>query len=221
MQRFKDKSDINNKTAETANLKELAKICKEANSASNPTKILEAFLIGDCDTDKRHHENHDGCSGCNSDSETEKRICRCMYYYDKDPAVCDGCKLPYRWKNVGEIKVTEYEIPTEKVIEGVGSMDLILDDKYAAEVKAPSSGESLSRMFAETLTYTIGSKYKPAIAIFEGSEQWNRLNEHYGKDYLTELMNHVAVFVIYVEYEGELAKYRIDEFDRKMLNKNG
>ncbi|SFR69684.1 hypothetical protein [[Clostridium] aminophilum] len=213
---FKDRVDINNKTAEEKNMKELADICRKSFTSPDSDMLLKKLLIGEVsDTDKRHHEKHDLCSGCKSDSETEKRICRCMYYYDKNPSICEGCNLPRRWKNIGDIEVTEYEIPTEQVMEGIGGMDLILDGKYAAEIKKPYSKETLVRMLAEILTYTIGSKYKPAIALFEGSYQWESFKKHSGEDSLAEILKHVAVFQVSVEYEDNLAKYRIFEIAGK------
>ena len=216
---FKDKDNINSKKAEVENLTALAQICKEAYATDTPKEVLRERLIGVSNAEKRHIENHDKCAGCNTDKTTEKRICRCMYYYDKDPINCADCDLEFRWVNVGDIKVTEYEVPTEKVLPGIGGMDLILDDTYAAEVKPPAGNDdTLARMISEILTYTIDSKYKPAIAVFNGSPQWDSLKKHYGKDYLTELLKQVEVFIIYVDYEGNLAKYRIVKFEKNPIS---
>lgn len=146
---FKDKKDINHKTAEEDNLMLIARICEEAFKASNPGEVLKHKLRDKWESDKRHHDTHKECKQCKTETVTEKRICRCMYYFDECSASCgDECKLSLKWKNVGEIKVTDYEKPTKNVMEKVGGMDLILDNQFAVEVKPYNSKETLSRMFA-------------------------------------------------------------------------
>lgn len=218
MPNYKDKKNINHKSKDLDNLSEIYQICKKAydSSQSNSTEVLRKELFEKYTENKKHHDNHKGCSGCETERETEKRICRCMYYYGKNQTVCNNCKLCRKWINEGSHKVTEYEVPTQYVLDGVGGMDLIIDDYYAAEVKPPKSKETLSRMIAETLTYTTGTRYKPAIAVFDGSYQWNALKSNYKKDdSLTEIIKkqYVTVFVIfYTEHQG-IAKYKIKRFD--------
>ena len=213
MQRFKDKKDINHKTAERDNLTLLVKKYLEALSSNDCSRYLKEFLLGDenFESDQKHQDAHNGCDGCTTERLTEKRICRCMYYYNKEPVICKKCLLKSKWKNVGKIRVTEYELPTEYVLKEVGGIDMILDDIYAVEVKPPKSKETITRMIAETLTYTIDTKYKPAIAFFDGSGQEKRFNELIDEENesLKELMKYVTVFDISVEYKDGIAEYMI------------
>ena len=117
---------------------------------------------------KQHYPKHEKCSGIrigDSTKLTEKRICRCMFYYGKRPVKCQNCLLINKWQNVGEIEVTEYEWPTIQVYNETGGIDLILDNKYAVEVKPVDSTETLTRMIAEILTYTLdcAKEYKPGV----------------------------------------------------------
>lgn len=89
-----------------------------------------------------------------------------MNYYGKDKELCCECVLEKKWNNTGKHKITDYEVPMEYVISKVGGIDLLIDNKYAAEIKPEGSPETLVRMFAEILTYTIDSNYSPAICFF-------------------------------------------------------
>lgn len=100
-----------------------------------------------------------------SDTCTEKRLCRCLYYTntDKVEKACDDCPLKdktkegYRNKIVGDYKIVAYEyVPINKG-KSIGNVDIILaDDNYAylTEVKRPTgNSESLLRMLLEIETY--------------------------------------------------------------------
>lgn len=220
---FKDKNDINNKTAEKDNLKQIAEICKEAFESENPNDVLKKRLRNKWEEGKEHIDNHEVCGRCKSDKISEKRICRCMNYYDEDSKICsEKCKLKLKWKNVGEITVSDYEKPTKNVMEKVGGMDLILDNHYAVEVKPYYSGETLSRMFSEILTYTVDcdGKYEPGIAMFKynhdtgkKSYQWEIFKLLEGEEYLKEIIKHVKVFFIDYEVDGDIAKYKIELYN--------
>jgi hypothetical protein len=218
---YKDKPGINNISKEEANLKDIAKICKEAFESENPQDILKKKLRNEWENEKPHKATHEICAQCKTDRITEKRICRCMNYYDENANICDEehCKLKLKWKNVGDITVSDYEKPTEYVMEKVGGMDLILDEHYAVEVKPYDSEETLSRMFAEILTYTIDGEYEPGIAMFkynhekeEESYQWRTLQKLEGEDYLKEIMEHVKIFTIDYAKKGNIAEYKIEPY---------
>lgn len=218
---YKDKPGINNISREEANLKDIAKICKEAFESENPQDILKKKLRNKWENEKPHKATHEICAKCQTDRITEKRICRCMNYYDENAEICDEehCKLKLKWKNVGDITVSDYEKPTEYVMEKVGGMDLILDEHYAVEVKPYDSEETLSRMFAEILTYTIDGEYEPGIAMFkynhekeEESYQWRTLQKLEGEDYLKEIMTHVKIFTIDYTKKGNIAEYKIEPY---------
>lgn len=178
---YKDERRINQKSNLRDSMREIAELIEKAGGVCKSRSVLIEELLNGAESKQAHIPNHDGCSGCESDTMTEKRICRCMYYYMKKPEKCKECKLKEKWNNVGTIEVIDYERPTEYVLKNVGGMDLIVKDreqKYAVEVKPRNSKETLARMFAEILTYTIEmdeeveeKNIKPAICFFEGSEQ--------------------------------------------------
>ncbi|SFG54659.1 hypothetical protein [Oribacterium sp. WCC10] len=221
---FKDKDDINHKTAEEDNLQQIAEICKEAFESDNPNYILKKRLRNKWEEGKEHIDTHEFCGKCETDTLTEKRICRCMNYYDENSQICseEYCKLKLKWKNVGEITVSDYEKPTKNVMEKVGGMDLILNNHYAVEVKPYYSNETLSRMFSEILTYTVDcdGKYEPGIAMFKynhdtetESYQWKTFKRIKGKEYLKEITKHVKVFFIDYKVNGNIAEYKIELYN--------
>lgn len=146
---------------------------------------LKCLLIGTPDPDlySQHGKYRDGmheqCSGAKTKRPTEKRLCRCMYYRSKgDSPTCSSCELVnLPSKIVGEYMVKDYEVPAFYYGDGIGEIDLLLSDgtvTYATEVKPPKgNSETLLRMIAEIMTYTLGNQegYKKAIAFFEGSRQ--------------------------------------------------
>lgn len=118
---------------------------------------------------------------------TEKRICRCIYYYNlaQPPARCATCQFKEKRKlrlEGHDVSIENYEVPTRYKEKDIGGIDLILKmdgEEYAVEVKPAGSKETIPRMVAEILTYTHLARqaYPPAICFFEGSKQW----EEYGK----------------------------------------
>lgn len=153
-------------------LKEIADFLREYKSDK---EYLRKKLLNGIIEKREHKANHKKCDRKATDSDriTEKRICRCMHYYKNNPEKCSSCTQPKKWNNVGTISISDYEFPTDHVIPKVGGMDLIFDNEYACEVKPEKSKETITRMFAEILTYTQDCKkgYKPAICIFPGSKQ--------------------------------------------------
>ena len=149
MWHLKDEKEIYYLTKEyqIAYIERLADICKKAYSdKKNKDDILRESLgiPNENRIDKKEHKyDHTECKGCDTETRTEKRICRCMYYFNQNeyPKRCDNksCKFYKKWKNVGDIEIVDYEVPTKYVIDQVGGIDLILKDKngklYGAEVK--------------------------------------------------------------------------------------
>lgn len=130
--------------------------------------------------------DHDNCDGFqpNKNDETrftEKRLCKCMYYlngkYSEPNETCSKCTFSDRFKIIGDYKIIEYEVPAFYYGTGIGEIDLMLqcgDDIYAAEVKPyKKNEETLLRMIAEIMTYTMGNDkgYKKAIAFFEKNRE--------------------------------------------------
>lgn len=165
----------------------------------------------------------------------EKRVCKCLYYYNKDPRNCDreqnkNCDYLLRKRRYriqpGEYSIRDYEIPPYSGVTGVGEVDLILEGPggtlYATEIKPPKdNSESLLRMIAEIVTYTLcGFKYedkktgehiktKRAIAFFEGSDQAKEYDQHKDNEDLRALLKEAEISVFcFQEIEGEKA-YRI------------
>ncbi len=205
---FKDKEDINHKSAEKANIEKLCKICKEASKGDgklNKEKLREKLKVDkNIIEDKEHNHEHEECKGCDTSTITEKRVCRCMYYYNsKKKKDCgESCKLCLKkWNNQGIITIDNYEIPMKNVYKKVGGIDLILKfegKRYGVEVKPWYSKETISRMVAETLTYTsaIEDDYKPGILVFEKSNQFKVLKQLDNNEDWSVIKEYVKVFVI-------------------------
>lgn len=171
---FKDNPTINHRSAQDENFEKLL-------NAINGNNLKDILIKSEPDKSKPHIPDHSKCDYSKTDSEriTEKRICRCFYYYNSDKITneCATCPFAFKKKNIGDIKITNYEVPSEFVIEGIGGIDWLLDDNgklLATEVKPPESSETLVRMISEALTYTIDTNYTPAICFF--------LKNKYGND---------------------------------------
>lgn len=123
--------------------------------------------------------NHTECKGTTTDMPTEKRICRCLYYFNSDHAKrCDICKYRQgRCRIEGDYRIKDYEVPAYYDGEGIGEIDLLIEGPegiYATEVKPPQgNSECILRMITEILTYTLDSDkgYRKAIAFFENTPQ--------------------------------------------------
>ena len=162
------------------NIQEIAKKITSEN-------MKEAWLVSKKRTNKAQTPNHQLCAGYNTTTKNakEKTICRCMFHFSRKDTDCDKCGLEKKWLNKSaDIKICEYEYPTNSKWTGVGGIDLVLQYKnkfYATEVKPQKSRETLCRMFAEILTYTQDTdnlkkilktdRLIPAICFFEGSLQ--------------------------------------------------
>ncbi len=220
---FKDKEGIKNTSNQLINLEELAQFIRKGSE--------EVLLFGGVSKDSTtpHKPNHKTCDYRETDSQrkTEKRICRCMYYNNlkEHKNKCNHCSYKCKWElvNSDEYKILDYETPSSYVIEGVGGVDLLIQsgtDKYAVEVKAKGSTETIVRMLAEILTYTTDIMYQdftPAICFFEGSSQYKQMEEIKNNTDLIEILSkkHIEVFYFSYETEGAVNKFRINRFDWK------
>ena len=163
---YKDGDDINHRSTQAKKLKELADLIRSGD--------YQLALLPFPRDEYPHKESHEGCDYKKTDNlrVVEKRICRCFYYYNKNihNEKCASCKFMFKKANVGQISIENYEMPTLFRMDGVGGIDWILGDGkelLATEVKPPDSQETLVRMIAEILTYTIGKNLRPAICFFE------------------------------------------------------
>ena len=145
---YKDNPEVNHRSKLREQIEELAKIVRLAEQSPDTKKKLRQELLNGVKSKGVHMPNHIGCTGCcDSGRVTEKRLCRCMYYFNTEKdKTCATCKIKTKWKNVGRIAVTEYEYPTKYVLDNVGGIDLLFDDVYAVEVKPQNSDETLARM---------------------------------------------------------------------------
>ncbi len=102
---YKDRPEINQRSDSVYSqvLKEQALILKKYFDAHENKEILkEVFLpaselsVGNNKKTKLHTPKHERCSGIKKGTSiklTEKRICRCMFYYCKKSVKCQNCLL--------------------------------------------------------------------------------------------------------------------------------
>lgn len=186
---FKDRNlNKRNDLDQKKNMKELVKAINDL--SFNPNALKDLLLDGVIIKNQNHNPNHDSCTYSNSDSKriTEKRICRCMYYYNDIDASkelkerCAICNYPAKLKNDSPFKILDYEVPMKKVSKNVGGIDLVIQGidgtVYGVEMKPPCGTETFVRMVSEILTYSELSDYeveikgtsynfKPAICFFK------------------------------------------------------
>lgn len=217
-------------------LKDLASICKEAYRYEDGVMkkdkevIIKKMFDGEKPLDKkRKAPKHKECDfikdlnnpkkNINPKNETEKRICRCMYYYGKNPEYCNDCPLKHRWVpgQDSNIKVVNYEWPMPYVVEGVGGIDLLLQEGdviYAVETKRPEGNkDTISLMFAEIMTYTyecFEKEYVPAIAVFENGFHYRKIKKliKKNKDF-KDIIKYIPVFLIKYKEKDNIATYDI------------
>ena len=199
----------------------------EATREKNFLGVTNPTLFGDDFT-------HDLCDGLDPEEKPskdearykEKRICKCLYFYTKNPDNCTNhpeCDYIQRGKRRrisrrSEYTIVDYEVPPYKDdrIEHVGEVDLILqgpDGIYATEIKPPKGNpETLRRMIAEIITYTLGGfTYKGetphrAIAFFGDSRQARAYKRDKNKSELKALLKEADITVFCfqeIEEEGE------------------
>lgn len=165
---------------------------------------------------KEKQSGHNNCGGLRKNTFTEKRLCKCLYYRNSEfhnLEECSKCDFQDRFDVVGDYQILDYEVPAYYYGKGIGEIDLIISDgknTYATEVK-PNKGnnETLLRMIAEIMTYTIGypiGKYEKAIAFFEGTKQAEEFEDMTPE--IAELLKKAGITVFCFK-EEERKKYRI------------
>lgn len=203
--------------------KEYAVLAKELlNAIDRGEYALQKVLIG-CENPELYSSHgtyqeggHNRCGGLKGSRFTEKRFCKCLYYRNgkyHNPEECRKCDFVDRFDVTGNYQITDYEVPAYFYGKGIGEIDLIISDgktQYATELK-PYQGnkETLLRMIAEIMTYTIGypaGKYAKAISFFEGTKQ----NAEFEKAIpeIKELLAKADITVFRFEKTGEKA-YKI------------
>ncbi len=207
----------------SASLRKLADICEKAyengtgknkNNAILKEKLFDGAIkssgLVSC-------PKHNGCIRPLDSKETEKRICRCMYYFEKNEEICKECPLTRKWKKDGEntIEIIDYEVPKRVALRGVGGIDLLFkegDKEYAVEIKRPEGNtDSISLMFAEIMTYTCETDYEPAIAVFENGFHHRKIVKliESGNEDFIRIRKYIKIFYIKYHDEGELTYYRV------------
>lgn len=206
---YKDSYGINHRSAITEKLKELAQIVVEDN--------YDEVLLPHPRKRYCHDDQHLFCTMLESASQeriTEKRICRCWCYFNKEDKGqdCSACKFSFKKSNVGNFQISDYEVPTEFAMEQLGGIDWLLKHDgrlIAAEVKPPNSSETIVRMIAEILTYTIGTAYVPAICFFKTDMGGNPSKQYI--DYLKYrdnqdfqlILSRTCLEVLYVTFDKD------------------
>lgn len=217
-QMFKDRDNINHRNEKEYgdNIRLLADAIRA--DAKSPGALREFLLSGGVKLAATHRPSHAACDHKSSDNirVTEKRLCRCMYYYNltPQPGPCESCDFPCKRKNVGSFEICDYEAPLPEAWKGVGGIDLLLreasqpDIFYGVEVKPPSSSETLVRMVTEILTYaqlddgraaispeqTV--RFLPGICFFEGSAQEKDYEKYKDDPDFRSILTRISVFVI-------------------------
>lgn len=216
---YKDLPCVNHRSKIKMVLKHIAEHIKKSKAEGvDEQAYRKKWLFNNQISSTKHKPKHTKCAGCDTDTITEKRICRCMYYYSPDSISCKSCRLKHKWNNIGEIKILNHEVPTKYKYDKVGGIDLIFNDekreiKYAVEVKPMKSQESIGRMFAEIWTYTTEPDeddkiFTPAICFFDSKDnvqrnQFFRLLESNNDD-LRYITDYIKVFY----FEGDFDKMK-------------
>lgn len=203
--------------------KEYTVLAKELlNAIDLGEDALKKVLIG-CENPELYSSHgtyqeggHNRCSRLKGNRITEKRFCKCLYYRNgkyHNPEECRECDFKDRFNIIGNYRITDYEVPAYFYGKGIGEIDLIISDgktQYATELKPyERNEETLLRMIAEIMTYTIGypeGKYVKAIAFFQGTKQ----NDEFEKaaPEIKELLAKANITVFRFEKTGEKA-YKI------------
>ena len=213
---YKDNEDINRRSKQEEQLKFLAEMIRDGDYKE---KILPEPRYP-----YEHKFEHIRCdfSAVSPKRVTEKRICRCWNYYNK-PIVneeCNDCQFKFKKKNAGSIEIIDFEVPTEFNIANLGGIDWLLkdgDEIFATEVKPPESTETLVRMIAEILTYTIDSEYKPAICFFADSKQHDDYNEYKNNADFQYIINQTGIRVLCITYDEN--RFEIHDVEKESFIK--
>lgn len=130
---FKDKVNINhrNDVEYPINIIDLSNAISQDKSSKG---FLKKYLLEDIVIEEKiHNPNHNFCNYKESDSDriTEKRICRCMHYYNNDAKnkKCTTCHFSAKWINKSDYEIIDYEVPMPTVVNKTGGIDLLLKSK--------------------------------------------------------------------------------------------
>lgn len=209
---FKDKANINHRNPQdyVKNLHLLADAVK-----SGQMETLREFLLEGSVETYSHNPDHTACTYTSDMSEriTEKRLCRCIYFLSNDKVSdeqkqkCASCKFPLsKLKLGGGYDVEDYEVAAP--YNEHNGIDLVWkgsDGAYAVEVKPANSTETILRMVAEILTYTLpvegqAAVGKPAICFFQKntqgklSAQWREYLAWKGNEDFKTILKCVHIF---------------------------
>ena len=82
------------------------------------SEALKRLLFGNTtlDTYEKHgtyaEGQHTNCAGLSGTSYTEKRLCKCLYYYNSaNSKKCESCQFANRYKVSGNYLIEDYEVP--------------------------------------------------------------------------------------------------------------
>ncbi|MBR5201985.1 MAG: hypothetical protein IKW45_01865 [Clostridia bacterium] len=208
---YKDNDFINQRSKQEEQFKILADMIRngdyEENLLPKPRRPYD------------HNFDHNSCdfSLKNPKPVNEKRICRCWNYYNKQnrDEKCKSCPFKFKKENIGDIKIVDFEVPTKFNIAKLGEIDWLLkdgDEIFATEVKPPESTETLVRMIAEILTYTVDSEYKPAICFFNGSKQHHDYDQYKDNADFQYIIKQTGIRVFCITFDED--KFEIHDIEK-------
>lgn len=199
---YKDNDFINQRSKQEEQLKFLADMIRNSD--------YEEKLLPKPRYPYEHKFDHSHCnfSMVNPERVTEKRICRCWNFYNKPNCddKCHTCPFKFKKENVGNIEIVDFEYPTKFNIAHVGGIDWLLkdgDEIFATEVKPPKSDETIVRMLAEILTYTVDSEYKPAICFFNGSKQHHDYDQYKDNADFQYIIKQTGIRVLCITFDED------------------
>lgn len=218
---FKDKADINhrNKADYTKNLAILADAVRGGQQA------LRTLLMDGSVETYSHSPDHTACTYSPEKSlrVTEKRLCRCIYFLnssrvnDQQKRKCAACTFPIsKLRLDGGYHIEDYEVasPCNKH-SGIDLVWRRSGEVYAVEVKPADSTETILRMAAEILTYTLSlaendryGKAVPAICFFQKtsdgklSAQWREYLAWMNNEDFKTIAECVRVFYFTQNYDS-------------------
>lgn len=199
---YKDNDFINQRSKQEEQLKILADMIRNGD--------YEEKLLPKPRYPYDHKFDHSHCnfSTVNPERVTEKRICRCWNFYNKPDrdAKCSTCPFKFKKDNVGDIEIIDFEYPTKFNIAHVGGIDWLLkdgDEIFDTEVKPPKSDETIVRMLAEILTYTVDSDYKPAICFFTDSKQHRDYKKYKDNSDFQYIIKQTGIRVLCITFDED------------------
>ncbi|MFG6374063.1 MAG: hypothetical protein K1W04_08010 [Oscillospiraceae bacterium] len=210
---FKDKAGINHRNGKdyADNLHKLAQAIQKGKDAERK------LLLNGSEITYKHSPDHSACTYDpvnDSQRKTEKRLCRCIYFLncpkvkEEQRAKCAACSYLYKTYTLNDgYVIQDYEVAAPyNEHNGVDLIWTAPDGKtYAVEIKPTDSAETIIRMAAEILTYTLTAKGEdklgePAICFFKEtskgkpSAQWREYLDWKDNDDFKIILTRVHVF---------------------------